>query len=191
MNVDILSFNTVRNCNTESIDSHLISSIFKWRCLQSSLLRGKFPGSSSLLSPSPPEFQAVTPYIGHNELSSEIFLLNDVSVMFTLSLSTMYTVYWVMWGSTCMTLEFVLIAEYGGFHSMAKELFDSLMWMSSGGGRQPVKDQATDSSYVAWPTGPNILLCSAKWKRKVWVNSPSTVSEVLCRICPLRRTQWT
>jgi len=50
-----------------------------------SLLRGRYPGSGTLMSPSPPEFQAVTQYIGHDELSSEIFLLNDVSVTFTLS----------------------------------------------------------------------------------------------------------
>ena len=50
-----------------------------------SLLRGRYPGSGTLISPSPPEFQAVTRYMGHDELSSEIILPNDVPVTFTLS----------------------------------------------------------------------------------------------------------
>ena len=42
-------------------------------------------GSGTLISPSPPEFQAVTQYMGHT-CSSVVIFVNDVSVTFILSM---------------------------------------------------------------------------------------------------------
>ena len=57
------------------------------KMVYNSLLHGPSlpPGSGTLISPSPPEFQAVTWYMGH-ELSFGVFFLNDVSVTFTSSM---------------------------------------------------------------------------------------------------------